>query len=477
VTTTQTKAVIGIAGAAVVSALAGRVLLHGASNACGMRLNTAPVAFCETFDHPFPVTNRSGQLDGTLWGASRILGAIVLGSNLFNSAPPSTMDACGVLQPASPGTTDVIVCNGQLRESQYDQHGVSSMALYPKQPFTFAGRTRTIAFDVSTDTSGSHGAWPEFWITDQPVPAPFTHGGLPCDLCSVPRNGLAIDLSGGISAGQAGPGDCPADKTRRWTVSQVKIVRNYVEQHGELYSDPHFQALGCAREATGPNDALNHVEVRVSQNQIDIYATDPGSKALKHLAAYSNANLSFSRGLIWLEDNHYNAEKAADRTTGTPDLSNHTFAWDNVAFDGPTPYRDLSFDVPDALQPTAYGLTNLGWRSTPASPVTLSTLPMTQANIDAAASANRGALLMFNFGNNAISTFSYTINGHAHTAPSPFTPAPNKAFQSVALPVLLTDLVPGAQSIVLSGDSDMMVTNVNIVLIAAAAVPGAAPPH
>jgi hypothetical protein len=33
--------------------------------------------------------------------------------------------------------------------------------------------------------------------------------------------------------------------------------------------------------------------------------------------------------------------------------------------------------------------------------------------------------------------------------------------------------VPGAQSIVLSGDAEMMVTNVNIVLIAAAPVPGA----
>jgi hypothetical protein len=102
---------------------------------------------------------------------------------------------------------------------------------------------------------------------------------------------------------------------------------------------------------------------------------------------------------------------------------------------------------------------------------------MTQANIDAAVSANRGALLMFNFGNDAISTFSYTINGHPHAASSPFTPRGNTAFDSVALPVPLTDLVPGAQSLVLSGDGNMLVTNANIVLIAAAIVPGRVAPR
>ena len=46
--------------------------------------------------------------------------------------------------------------------------------MYPKQPFDFAGRTGTVVFDVSADSEGPHAAWPEFWITDQPLPAP--HG-------------------------------------------------------------------------------------------------------------------------------------------------------------------------------------------------------------------------------------------------------------------------------------------------------------
>ena len=30
---------------------------------------------------------------------------------------------------------------------------------------------------------------------------------------------------------------------------------------------------------------------------------------LKHIAVVTNANLSFTRGLIWLQDVHYNADK------------------------------------------------------------------------------------------------------------------------------------------------------------------------
>jgi hypothetical protein len=96
---------------------------------------------------------------------------------------------------------------------------------------------------------------------------------------------------------------------------------------------------------------------------------------------------------------------------------------------------------------------------------------MTTANIAAATSA----LLLFNFGYDAISTFTYTINGHPHTAASPFPPS-YSSWHSVALPVPLTDLVDGAQAIVLNGDQAMIAANVNIVLIGAAPVAGAPRP-
>src|SRR4029453_16521382 len=143
----------------------------------------------------FPVTNRAGQLNGTVWGVSRLRGSSMHWKE-------SRIDACAGSQAASPiGSTDVIVCNGQLRESTDDDHDVTVLAMYPKQPFDFSNRTGTVAFDVSNDTTGAHGAWPEFWITDQPIPAPSAHL-IPCDTCTLPRNGFGIRFA-------ADRGSCP----------------------------------------------------------------------------------------------------------------------------------------------------------------------------------------------------------------------------------------------------------------------------
>jgi hypothetical protein len=104
---------------------------------------------------------------------------------------------------------------------------------------------------------------------------------------------------------------------------------------------------------------MNHFEVRVSQNQIDVYGTDDGvmptAANLKHLASVSNANLGFTRGLVWIDNVHYNAGKS-----GRPSQRQPTFAWDNVAFDGPFVYRDFSYDARDNDAPNQNGSVSLG---------------------------------------------------------------------------------------------------------------------
>jgi len=459
-TTTYTITATSAAGA-VSRAVTVSVRTPVPPGACRVQLNQGAIAFCETFDQPFAVTNRSGQLNGTLWGASRVTGATNFGQGMANTWAPSTIDACGRSLPAQPDGTDLLICNGQLRESSNDGSNVTTLALYPKQPFDFAGRTGTVAFDVSNDTLGSHDAWPEFWISDQPVPAPFTHGGPPCDFCSVPRNALGIRLSASFGPGQGGQApNCPPDANRHWTIDSMVVVRNYVVQEVPMLTAAGWQTSGCVTTSSGPNGALNHVEVRVSQQQVEVWGTDAGSTTLKLLARSANMNLSFTRGLVWIEDSHYNANKAGGGH------GNHTFAWDNVAFDGPVIARDLSFDVLDHLTPSAAGL-NLGWITFLQSPVQLSTLPMTADNIAAA----QGALLMFNYSYVPVSTFSYSINGHAFSAPVPFNPGTAWVMgRSVALPVPLTALVPGAQQITLAGDTATAVANVNIVLVAAGGV-------
>jgi hypothetical protein len=425
---------------------------------CGMQLNQLPLVFCETFDQPAPVTNRAGQLNGTLWGVSRVLG----GANVWKD---STLDGCNGPQAASVvGATDVIVCNGQLRESVDDNHDVSVLALYPKQPFDFANRTGTVAFDVTNDTTGNHGAWPEFWVTDQPVPAPSSHL-IPCDLCTLPRNGFGIRFA--ADRGSCGNG---------WRADGAIVVRNYVPEDRSIFENNtagmQIRERGCASLSSGPNGGLNHVEIRVSHDQIDVYASDAGATALHLINTITNANLTFTRGLIWIQDAHYNATKATDQNPEIPNQKNHTYTWDNVAFDGPATYRDLSYDVLDRTVPLGEGVYKIGWDSTPSSPANLMTLPMTTQNISAAT----GAFLLFVFGKDTTpTTFNYTINGHPNTGGYPLDPV-SKGMRTLALPIPLNQLVGGPQNILLSSNVDMQVSNVNIVLVAAATVPGLAIP-
>src|SRR5260370_40325101 len=101
--------VVGLGGALAL-AVPASVLVRGAG-ACGLQKNDAPMAFCETFDKPFPNTNRSGQLDGTLWGVSRITGHIGGRTGVVDEWSPSTTDACSGKQPARPDAAAVLACN------------------------------------------------------------------------------------------------------------------------------------------------------------------------------------------------------------------------------------------------------------------------------------------------------------------------------------------------------------------------------
>src|SRR5262249_28744951 len=134
---------------------------------------------------------------------------------------------------------DVQICNGQLREATadnpsgvFDAGNVLTLAMYPKQPFDFAGRTGTVAFDVSNDTHGSHSAWPEFWMSNLPVPAPFSFQS---PWQTLPQHGFGIVFSAAIGAGE-GQGLCPNPTNLdqpRWTVNSATVVRNYVYESAD----------------------------------------------------------------------------------------------------------------------------------------------------------------------------------------------------------------------------------------------------
>jgi len=415
--------------------------------ACGL----SQAAFCDTFDQPQNGGTRSGDLNPVVWGVSRTTGNNNAGQNVYNGWFPTNLDSCDGTHSAVVPPHDVVICNGQLREASNDGHTVTTLAMYPKQPFDYAGRTGKIVFDVTNDTQGSHGMWPELWVTDTPAPAPFTHS---TDWLSVPQNAFGVRMSGNGEVGQYGL--CPNGNNlnkRRWTVDSATIVRNYVVQ------DVAVQQLDCVIASAGPNDGMNHVEFAVSQNQIDVYATDAGTTSpLKHIAVISNANLSLTRGLVWIEDSHYNADKSPC-IGGCPDQ--HTFTWDNVGFDGPFTYHDLSFDALDSLTPDGDGSVSLGKFAQANQTATWNVLGM-PGNPSAQA-----ARALFNFsapGGNP-STLNVVVNGHPHAVTWPYPDNGGSSWRTLAVTIPLTDLVAGTNVVELGATQQLISSNVNIVLV------------
>jgi hypothetical protein len=468
--------------------------------------DTAPI-FCDTFSNANPgIPGRTGGLDPNVWGVSRLLDGTNFGQQQYNMAAPTTIINCNGSTSSVTPPNDVEVCNGQLREAandnptgEVDAGTVTTLAMYPKQPFDFAGRTGTISFDVSNDSHGGHAAWPELWMSDLPVPVPFVHFALG----PLPQNGFGIRFS--AAAGPGNGGLCPngnnLDK-KRWTVEGGVVIRNGIEEDvdyqgvdfGTASNVPlQLNILDCVIAPPDNSGIMNHIEARVNQGEIDIYATDAGvaptPTTLRKIATLTNANLSLTRGLVWLEDVHYNADKAEPSLPGqpgVPDITNsqreHTFVWDNLSFDGPFTYRDFAYDAPDDNAPYSNdgvlpGTINLGKISSPNQPSTWS-VPNMPANPNPAV-----ARVLFNHyseGNPALPTvLTVTVNGHVHTQAWPY-PANDSViggtfyamWRTDAVTIPVTDLVAGTNVVQIGADQGIVVDNVDIVLVN---VPGGVP--
>jgi hypothetical protein len=385
----------------------------------------------------------------SLWGVSRELGNTNSGQGYLNAAIPTQLNACGNVLNVQP-PNDVQVCNGMLVESVTDGIGVDNgtvtdLAMYPKQPFDFAGRTGTIAFDVSDDSHGNHRAWPELWVTSTPAPAPFTHFS---SLQTVPQDGFGIRFAG---CGVDGP---------HLGVDSATVINNYVSNDsfaGDVPNGPiQVQTDGCMNASAGVGN-MNHIEVRVSSNVIDVYGTNAGdvSGQLIHLSHITGFNLTLTRGLVWLEDVHYNGNKDG------VDQATHTFSWDNVGFDGPVVPRDLAFDAPDNTAKAPNGWTNLGY------PVP-SNVTVPSVNIPASAT---GAAVLFNYSANNQVAPTVSVNGGAPIVVPVHDPECYDAnnfmecsVKTVKVPINLSDLVPGNNVIHFTGSGVDYVSNVDIVL-------------
>jgi hypothetical protein len=408
----------------------------------------AQPAFCETFDQSSvngPANSRAGQLDGVLWGTS-----MVTGSNPGDGIA-TTVAPCGAGNANYPG--NIGVCNGQLVDSVNDGGTVTSLAMYPRQPFDFAGRTGTIAFDVSNDSQGTHAAWPELWVTDQPVPDPFTHEA---SWQSQPRNGFGVRFAG------CSNGTCP-DGNNGVGVDSAVVVNNYLVNDsfngGSLQVSTDQDVI-----KSGPGQ-MNHYQVAVSQTQIDVYGTNPftgtwnpAANPLRHISTISGFRLGFTRGLVWLEDVHYNGNKFNSQGT-------HSFHWDNLGFDGPVLPRDLGFDVPNNNTPDSNvaggGVNGLDDAYTiPANGSRSLTIPAV-TNLAQAS----GALLEFNFYSQAVIPLQVALNGNNLTIPWPYPDTTTFSPRTIAIPVPLTDVTTGNNTVTFTAGNYLFeVDNIDLIL-------------
>jgi hypothetical protein len=416
---------------------------------------TAPAAvqaFCDPLGTASPTPGtRSGALNGVLWGVSHAssFGNVTGGQDYGWAA--STQDQCGTNVTVAP-PHDINICNNQLVESSNDSGGQTVLAMYPRQPFNFAGRTGIVEFDVSDNTQGIHAAWPTLVITDQPVPAP---SGDESGLMDNARNSVGIDF------------DNLFNNSQSCLTATIWDTQNYNFNFENTNRD------GCVSTSPGPG-VMNHVEVQINSGGVKVYMSQPANPASTQLVADASFPVPLSQGLVWLEDVHYNGDKFNSQQT-------NTFTWAHLAFDGPVEPRDLGFDIPDNTTPAgtaANGLpmTNLGYQVPNSGSLTLNV-----ANVTGTANAT-AALITLTYWPLNPQTLTYSVNGNPpHQFPWPYTNdtnsivGPTWVSQSVALPVPLTEIHDGTNTITLSTTDTNGVATANYDLILAGAG-GTVPP-
>lgn len=442
---------------AILCALAFSISLRASApmahaSGCQFLEGGGPAAFCDTLGVASGGGTRAGQLDGRVWGVSRTTGNV--GSGYASGWADVTMTGCG--NPTVHPEIDVQVCGGQMREALNDNGTRAQIAMYPRQPFDIAGRTGTVVFDVSDDTMGSHTAWPEFAFTDQPVPSPFLD-----DVGdTMPKNGVDILFAGNQS------------NNTLVTVDEIFTSTNYVENVVPFTID------GSMNESGYNQFQMNHVEIQLSSTGVVVWGSDAGTTTM-HKLAHATFTMPLTRGLVWMKDVHYNAEK--DAVPGQNEQS-HTFAWANFGFDGPTLTRDLGVELPDNTGIIGTAENGLPLRDTgvmlsaPNGSTTFSfSGSYALGNVEGASNA----LLELNYYLTQTNVhLTYAANGHpSHTVLAGGGDQTTWGWDTIALPIPPSELVDGSNTITFSADNggSMPLANVDMILVGAGGPPAATP--
>jgi len=348
-------AYVSVAAVAATSFMVFAPVSAAPGTTCGL---TSP-AFCDTFNAgPSALRGRAGDLNPAAWSAARLAPQDISSFGpVANPVTTAPVPACRANLPVSSvfPPNDTLICDATSTRSQQlmtavvaQNYGMNSYLI--KQPFDFAGRTGKIVFDVDAVVVNWLGGFFSIDITEDPMPAPtfrefgnYEHGAFP-------RNALIIRWSD----------NCLTQGTAI-TLGKVMVYSNY---QGTII-EPSFVAgpfttPGCV--TTRPQ-FLNHFEIQLSQNRLEIYGSDyspdDGQTFPNFHRLYSaTLNLPFTRGYV-----HVAARNHASKKYGYgPD---QIYRWDNIGFDGPVINNSRTYEIPDNNTMGSYQgaqIMNLGYQ-------------------------------------------------------------------------------------------------------------------
>ena len=318
--------------------LAACMPLGAVAQSCGL----ADPAFCETFESgPAPVQDRGrgNELSRTRFSETRYAPSLSTGDGetfwaweaefglIPEEPPPCRSDVVGFLLPSR----DTLVCDPTPTiASHYLMTAVGSQnygsnAYRIRQPFDFADRTGTIVFDTDLASNFLLG-YSSVVISEDPSPAPSwdINGRGPN-----PRNGVVVVFIG--------------------SPVEVHVMRDYIET-----TPP-----GTSSDVPRQRGHLCRVEVRLSQQRIEILTSEPSADGVTFAPAESrrvvdfDTPLPFSRGYVSLLAHNHATWKYAMTFGGLPrPLRSWNTYWDNIGFDGPVFAATREYEVPDANIPS-----------------------------------------------------------------------------------------------------------------------------
>jgi hypothetical protein len=324
-------------GFALLSALTVSDKAIGGSAACGL----AQPAFCETFESgPAPLHDRGRghELSRSRFSVTRYEPSLSTGNGqafwvweaelgqMEGEPDICRVDVPELLLP----TRDTWICEptGALGTryllSAVGAQNYGSNAIRIRQPFDFAARTGRIAFDADVYNNFLLG-YHSVVISADPSPTPSwdINGRGPN-----PREGVMILLAGaGIDVHQ---------------------VRDYAMT--VLPGDPGT--------LPGERGRLAHVEIRLSQQQVEILTSEPSVDGVQFGPLVSRRTvvfpqpLGFTRGYVSLLGHNHATWKYAMSFGDLPrPIRSWNTYWDNIGFDGPVIDTTREYEIPDSAVP------------------------------------------------------------------------------------------------------------------------------